>query len=364
MQSFTDSGTQEPKPENKKRKRVHLDPQINELAKKRLGSPITKVQFPGGKSRRSYRAILENGKSLIVTERKKIARSQLECQALRTLGDAGMPVPRLLASDGRRFFQQDVGQQRLSQSLHACTTSRERLALLDSAVVGLSQIQHCATEAGLDSSVPLLGSEEKWRQQFAELPQTIGQFLELAAPSIDTDAVVDVLAVHQPRFVKWDARPGNALVDADGTVIWVDWEHCGARNRLDDLAWLLADEYNVDDEATEGQLLERHLDKFTDGRDVDAAFEYLMVFGTLHSCVRLGLILDRKVNNKGGRKGHGENEGDWWDAEYCLSGDKIGVTQIMAERQCQRASRWAAKSSQLNDLSEWFREVRLAIAKL
>lgn len=108
-----------------------------------------------------------------------------------------------------------------------------------------------------------------------------------------------------------------------------------ARNRLDDLAWLLADEYNVDNEAAEGHLLDRHLDKFKDEHDADATFEYLMVYGTLHMCVRLGLILDHKVNNKGGRKGHGENEGDWWDAKYCLSGDKIGVTQIMAERQCQ-----------------------------
>jgi len=364
MLSSANSGAQESNPEKKSLKRIRLDPQINELAIKRLGSPITKVQFPGGKSRRSYRAILENGKSVIVTKRKTIVRSQLECHALRTLGNAGMPVPGLLASDGRLFFQQDVGQQRLSESLQACTTSRERLTLLDGAVVGLSQMQHCATEAGLDSRVPLLGSDEKWRQQFAELPQTIGQFLKVATPAIDTDAVVDVLAVHRPRFVKWDARPGNALVDANGTVIWVDWEHCGARNRLDDLAWLLTDEYNVDDEAAEGQLFDRHLDKFKDGRDADDAFEYLMVYGTLHTCVRLGLILDRKVNNKGDRKGYGENKGDWWDAQYCLSRDKIGVTQMMAERQCQRASRWAANSKQLNNLSEWFRVVQQIIVQL
>jgi len=32
------------------------------------------------------------------------------------------------------------------------------------------------------------------------------------------------------------------LVDggaADGGVAWIDWEHCGARDALDDLAWLL-----------------------------------------------------------------------------------------------------------------------------
>jgi len=231
-------------------------------------------------------------------------------------------------------------------------------------VVGLSEIHHCATEAGLDTKVPLLGSDETWRREFAELPRTIGQFLDVAAPTIDNDAVIKALAVRQPRFIKWDSRPGNALVDANNTVIWIDWEHCGARNRLDDLAWLLADEYNVDDADTEERLLDGHLDKYSDGRDIDSAFEYLMVYGTLHTCVRLGMILDRKVRNKGGRKGKGANKGDWWDADYCLAGDKIGVTREMAERQCQRASRWAANSSLLNDLSEWFCEAQQAIVNL
>jgi len=349
---------------NGNRKFHRVDPQANALAQKQLGSRIARLHFPGGTSRRSYRAILQNGKSVIVTKRDTIMRSRLECMVLSTLGKAGMPVPDLLASDGGLFFQQDVGHKRLSEGLDACTKGSERLSLLESAVVGLSEIQHCATEAGLDTRVPLLGSDETWRQEFSELPQTIGQFLDVAAPEIDTDAVVDVLAVRKPRFIKWDSRPGNALVDAKGAVIWVDWEHCGARNRLDDLAWLLADEYNVDDAATEEQLLDRHLDKYSDGRDTDSAFEYLMVYGALHTCVRLGMILDRKVRNKGGREGKGEHKGDWWDADYCLAGDKIGVTREMAERQCQRASRWAANSSLLNDLSEWFREAQRAIVKL
>jgi len=210
----------------------------------------------------------------------------------------------------------------------------------------------------------MLGSDRTWRKEFARVPQTIDQFLEIEAPAIDMDAVVDALAVHQPRFVKWDARPGNALVDANSPVIWVDWEHCGARNRLDDLAWLLADEYNVDDAAAEEQLLDRHLDKFSDGRDAEPAFEYLMIYGTLHTCVRLGLILNRKARNKGGRKGHGEHKGDWWVAAYCLAEDKLGVTQEMAERLCERGSRWAANSSLLNDLSEWFDQAQQAIVKL
>jgi len=374
MVSVAKFSTQEPaahkpaahKPEEKKKslKSVKLDPKINELAKERLGLPITKVQFPGGRSRQSYRAILENGQTIIVTKRKTKERSQLECRALSTLSKAGMPVPDLLASDGHLFFQQDVGRQRLSERLHACTTASERLTLLDNAMVGLSNIQHCASDAGLDRVVPTLGGDNAWRLQFAELPQTIGQFMGLTAPAVNTDAVIETLVVRHPRFVKWDARPGNALVNASNEVIWVDWEHCGARNRLDDLAWLLADEYNIDDAASESELLNRHLDKFKDERDSNTAFEYLMVYGTLHTCVRLGMILHRKDRNKGGREGHGKNKRDWWDAEYCMAGDKIGVTQEMAVRQCQRASRWAANSSLLNDLSKWFNQVEHAIVRL
>jgi len=352
MVSVANSSTRKSSSKGKSGKRNRIDPEINELAEKRLGSRIAKLQYPGGKSRRSCRAILRNGKSVIVSKRKTLKRSQLECQALRTLSKADMPVPQLLCSDGRLFFQEDVGDRRLSTSLHDPATSQERLALLDSAVVGLSAIQNCASQAGLDSQVPLLGSDKAWRQEFAERPGAIGKHLGVAAPDINIEAVADAIAVRQPRFVKWDSRPGNALVDADNTVIWIDWEHCGARNRLDDLAWLLADEYVEDDVAVEDQLIDRHLDKFGDGLDSNSAFEYLMTYGTLHMCIRLGLILDRKGDD------------DWWDEEYCLAGDKIGVTRQMAERQCRRAGRWAANSRMLSDLSDWFEQARIAIAKL
>jgi len=352
MVSVANSSTRKSSSNSRRRKRNRIDPEINELAEKRLGSRIAKLQYPGGKSRRSCRAILKNGKSVIVSKRKTLKRSQLECQALENLSKSDMPVPRLLTSNGRLFFQEDVGDLRLSESLRGSATSQQRLALLDSAVTGLSDIQNCATQAGLDSRVPLLGSDKAWRLEFAERPSAIGKYLGISTPEIDIEAVADTIAVRQPRFIKWDSRPGNALVDADNKVIWIDWEHCGARNRLDDLAWLLADEYVEDDVAAEDQLLDRHLDKFRDGLDADTAFEYLMTYGTLHMCVRLGLILDRK----------GDDE--WWDEDYCLAGDKIGVTRKMAERQCRRAGRWAAKSGLLRGLSDWFEQAHMTIAKL
>ena len=63
-----------------------------------------------------------------------------------------------------------------------------------------------------------------------------------------------------PRFIKWDGRLGNAAARADSSVAWFDWEHCGARAWLDDVAWLLGDEYAGATTASEGHLLARHLD--------------------------------------------------------------------------------------------------------
>jgi len=326
-------------------KRAKIDPQINELAQRILGSRVARLQYPGGKSRRSCRVVLRNGKSAIVTKRRTLQRSQLECKALETLTKANLPVPKLLGVDGRLFFQQDAGNMRLTAQLNAAKSSQQRFNLLDNALEGLSRIQQHASASGLDTDVPLLGDDKAWRQDFANRPHAIGQYLSIDAPSIDVDAVVELLAVRQPRFIKWDSRPGNAIVSDTDQVIWIDWEHCGARNRLDDLAWLLADEYVDDDVDIEEQLLKNHLMSFSDDLDAETAREYLMTYGVLHLCVRLGLILDRKA------------DAPWWDEQYCIDGDKIGVTLKMAKRQCQRAGRWSVDSNLLRGLAPWFRQL-------
>jgi len=100
MISVANSDAQKSTSKDRKQKFHRVDPQANELAQKRLGSRIAKLHFPGGESRRSYRAILQNGESVIVTKRDTIMRSQLECMVLSTLCKADMPVPGVLASDG------------------------------------------------------------------------------------------------------------------------------------------------------------------------------------------------------------------------------------------------------------------------
>ena len=189
-----------------------------------------------------------------------------------------------------------------------------------------------------------IGNKPSWLKTLTGMPARIGEHLDLPAPVLPSEAIMAQLVVKQPVFIKWDARPGNAAVRADGTVAWFDWEHCGCRAPLDDLGWLLGDEWSPDEPSSEAALLESYLADFA-GDDSGAARDYLMTFGTLHMCVRLSLILSRKEDD------------DWWDRDYCLDGDKIGVTLREATTLAGRAARWSAASTLLAPLSPWFADV-------
>ena len=174
----------------------------------------------------------------------------------------------------------------------------------------------------------------------------------MPAPPLDEPALVELIAIDRPEFIKWDARPGNAIARGDGAVAWFDWEHCGARNRLDDVAWLLGDEYTPDLPAAEDRLLAGYLGALEEPWPVERAREYLWTYGSLHACVRLGLIL------------YNRGEGPWWDAGYCLERDKVGVTLEAAERLCGRAARWAAGTHLLAPLGPWFEAMGARLDRL
>jgi hypothetical protein len=135
-------------------------------------------------------------------------------------------------------------------------------------------------------------------------------------------------------------------------VAWFDWEHCGARNRLDDLAWLLGDEFTPDMPSVEETLLAEYLPVFGDDLSPEDARSYLSAFGGLHTCVRLELILENK------------DDGDWWDWDYCLERDKVGVTLDAAQRLCSRGARWAKWSALTHPMVPWFGEVAERLAAI
>jgi hypothetical protein len=300
-----------------------------------LGVEPVRIDYPGGPSRSSVRA-LAAGRSFIVTRRKHRTRAALEAGVLSELHAAGAPVPAVLAFDGEWLIQQDLGERRLSAALgaddrHAAGQWAAR------AVAALLQCQQAAARIGLSRRVAPIGTKAEWLPGLLLTPGRIAERLGLRAPDSAAVWPPGQLLPRQHSFVKWDSRPGNALqVDdgaSDGGVAWIDWEHCGTRDALDDLAWLLCDEYMPDDEELEAALLDRYLPQFAalSGRAPEDALLYLSRFGTLHACIRLQLVLEYK------------GDGAWWDPDDCERTDRIGVTAEGAGRLCRRGARWALR---------------------
>jgi hypothetical protein len=323
-----------------KARQLHGQPESAARACERLlGTTALRVESPGGRMRRSIRVFLKD-RSVIVTQRRHPARAQLEAEVLRALGAQGAPVPQLLSFDGAWLIQEDLGPNRLSQTL-AAMREAEGEALLVKALAGLAAAQRAGQASGLDRQVVTIGTGADWLLKLASTHERIGGQLKLPTPVLQTDRLPERLSPQRPTFIKWDARPANAVVRSDASVAWFDWEHCGCRDPLDDLVWLLCDEYTPDWPEAEARLIARFLPSFSNGSAPGVAHDYLMTFGTLHSCIRLSLILTEKAG------------GPWWNTQRCLDHDSVGVTLEMALRVCRRAARCAARGELTQGLSPW-----------
>lgn len=344
--------------EKKAKTKRNPDKLSREAAHKRCekvtGKKIIDVEYPGGRSRESWRVIFENKETAIATRRKDPFRANLEIKVLKALSKHNVPSPKLVATtDWKLFVQEDLNGERLSKEImHANKEKAERL--LDSALNGLSQAQKAASEEFLDLQMPIIGASKDWIIELLERPYPIAKFFKEPAPKLNIKALYFSLRVKHPRFIKWDSRPGNAVVKTDGTVAWYDWEHAGSRNRLDDVAWLLADEFVPDYPEAEARLLEKYLPEFSDHKSLEEAKTYLMIYGTFHMLIRLGLMLTYK--NK--------DDKEWWDIDYCIKKDKIGITLECAQRTCLRASRWAKHSPLTEDLSPWLMNISKKLERL
>jgi len=308
-----------------------------------LGTTALRVESPGGRMRRSVRVFLKD-RSVIVTQRRHPARAKREAEVLRALGAQGAPVPRLLSFDGAWLIQEDLGPSRLSQTL-AAMREAEGEPLLAKALAALATAQQAGQASGLDRRMVTIGARADWLLKLASTHERIGGQLKIPAPELQTDRLADRVRPQRPTFIKWDARPANAVVRSDASVAWFDWEHCGCRDPLDDLVWLLCDEYTPDWPEAEARLIARFLPLFSNGSAPHAAHDYLMTFGTLHNCMRLSLILTEKAG------------GPWWNTQRCLDHDSVGVTLEMALRVCRRAARWAARGELTQSLSPWLLSV-------
>jgi len=347
--------TKEKRSSSKKRKSETLSRKhAHKRCEKVTGKKIVDVEYPGGRSRESWRVIFDDKQTAIATRRKNPLRANLEIKVLTALSKHKVPSPKLLATtDWKLFLQEDLKGERLSKELlHADEVKTEYL--LDSALSGLSQAQKAASEESLDLQMPMIGAKKDWILELLERPYPIGKFFKTPAPQLNMKALYQMLRVRHPRFVKWDSRPGNATVKEDGTVAWYDWEHAGSRNRLDDVVWLLADEFVPDYPGVEARLIEKYLSEFSDHKSLDEARNYLMVYGTFHMLIRLGLMLTYK--NK--------DDKEWWDIDYCIKKDKIGITLECAQRTCLRAARWASYSPLTAELSPWLKKIAIQLETL
>lgn len=309
-----------------------------------LGVRPSAIDTPGGSRRRSIRVVL-NGQPAIVTRRRNANRAALELGVLTALGAKGAPVPRVIAHGDGWLIQEDLGPQRLS----AVVSGPDAALWLDRAASSLAQIHEAGRQVGLAAHVAPIGRAPEWlRENVLAAPAKVGRLAGIASPAFDAVKLAKLLSAFAPSFIKWDARPGNAIARADGCVGWFDWEHCGVRCTLDDFVWLFADEYVDVPSTTEVAILERHLEKF--GDTMEDSNRYLRVFGTFHICVRLGLILAHR------------GDGAWWDPALCLERDKVLVTQEAALRLCRRGADWAARAPETMLLAPWFGQIGAALS--
>ena len=305
-----------------------------------LGGKVTRVEAPGG-FRKSIRLYLGD-EPVIVTRRRTLQRGRLEVAVMHALHARGAPVPRVLAFDGIWLLQEDLGGRRLPQAL-AEDTQKKGEAWLDAALSALAECQRAGREAGLNKRVRVIGHQSPWLRQLITMPKHLGRIVKLPPPRLPQRQLLHFLRVRRPAFLKWDARPGNAIAREDGTVAWFDWEHAACRNPADDVAWMLGDEFVPDWPKAEKRVLKKHLPAFTDeatGAEETAA--YLAAFGAFHLCMRLTMIFTFKRG------------GPWWNKETVLARDTVGITRESAEATCRRAARWAARAPLTEALAPWF----------
>ena len=326
------------------------------LAERMLGVEATSFSFPGGSRRDSCRMTLADNRSVIATVREEPMRADLEERVLLALAPHGAPAPRVLASNRRVLVQEDVGEQRLSVALHEAGRRGDGGAVMElmrTALGSLHALQSAGHAAGLSERVPLLGVDDGWIEALIDRPRALGQLLGVIVPRADVSTLRDLLSVLDPRFVKWDARPANAAVNAAGEVSWIDFEHCGARNPLDDVAWLIADEYVPLDPRRDIVLMGEWGDRFGGSLPPALLPHYLWTMAMLHGTHRLNLMVNSRLNRE-----------EWRDSEKLVARDSVGASMEFAERQCDRLAHFARQSSLVADFAPFYETCRYALTKL
>ena len=278
--------------------------------------------------------------TLFATRRRHARYAKHEAAALTTLSRLGAPVPKLLAGAGEWLIQQDVGRIRLTQKLQGASQS-EGIALLDSAIDALWRCQDAGAKAALGAGLKNLGGYGP----LLETPAKLGKILKAPPPILAAERILPLIRAPERVFIKWDARPANAIVAENGAIFWIDWEEWGVRCRLDDLVWLVCDEWVPFWPEAEDALIARQIRSRAAPfpPETCGAATYVAAFGTLHLLLRLNVILKTK-----GAAG-------WWNEEDCHAHELLGVTRNCALRLLSRAAHWASQVPEFERLAAWIR---------
>lgn len=308
--------------------------EIDALCTEVFGSRPSRIETPGGAKRKTVTVLIGENR-FVLSKRDSAARAALEAAVLRALAHSGS-VPRLLYCRDRFVVQQHVAGTPFAQSLASANEAAQH-GLLQQAVDGLLALQTAAAMTDLVQSCPPIGARPGWTRDLLQVPHRLAEQHGLTLELLDQAALIPRLNSQPRRFIKWDARPGNAILRPDHSLCWFDWEHCGLRARADDIVWLLADEWAPDIPAAE-QYAIRRLAACGEASSADLTW-YFATMAVLHSCVRLSLIFARKGN------------GPWWNPEACLRFDLVGVTPAHVTLLCDRALRWVDQAPELKHLA-------------
>lgn len=298
------------------------------------------IQYPGGSGRKTVQVTV-GGATYVVSKRSSGSRARLEGDVLSRLSDMEL-VPKLISRRENVVVQELVTGERLTSALERAD-AQGREDLLIKSGLSLLEAQIYAEKAGLNALVPRIGVRPNWKKDFANSPFRLAQEFGFDCSGYDSDRVVNILVQGRPSFVKWDARPGNAML-AENRLIWIDWEHCGLAATEDDLVWLMADEWTPISPDAEISLLTDFAMRREE--DFEKLSQRFYVKAVLHCAIRASLIFRRK------------GEGPWWNPYEAMKHDRVGVTAAHVRRVCLKAERWAVENSETQMLVGLFKHVR------
>lgn len=318
--------------------------EIAALSEKVFGRVPKRIAFPGGKNRAAF--IVDMGdKPYVFAKRGKRGDARMEARVLRALEASGV-TPKFKALATEWTIQEFVPGTRLPILLDATEKMSDREKLVSNALDALLVIYETARSEKLQNRMPTIGAKPDWFYNATGAAKRMSQDIKIRPPEIDRHWMTKAMAGRRNEFIKYDARPGNALAYGDKSV-WFDWEDCGRGRQIEDLAFVMCDEWTMLDAQAETRLIRKYLPLFKGGSNLEEAERHLLIYGMTHIMVRLRMALKYRLR-----------DGKWWDREYCLAGDKVGITPMETARLCDRALRWSQALPELAPYAPWINEIK------